>query len=590
MTIKNVQYDSGRVEELVRQLETFQKKEVKPESSSQASQLQQVADPGREERLSSQFLRSRMSVGSSFRQKELSSLLANSLRDSSPDVLRGYLQNIARASQGIDPARQSQTASSLQKVAQVIDKGTPGQRTIVANPLSQTDKALQAAESTQEEIEPILDTFNNIVGLLEPAIVIDQPVQRLVATATQPITSPVEARQKLSAAGLSKGSIDWMFDKTALRMANLSTDLLKEKVAPLSSSQEIEVAKKISKLSDTQADTFAKATPAQQKELIDFPAETLANKLDQLATTPSDPTPAPITDPTAARAKLTEIGFAGSTVRQIPDTAAVRLVALDADLLKEISLQNATSERAFARKIDGLPQEAFDKLKGLPKAEQTRIAKLTSQQMIEELSKITPPPPPPPPPAAKAEAVFNAVEIVLGRKPGSSAEKAAAAQVIKENLSVREIRDARSKRKDPELLADIYPKNGELKVSGNKKVFWNGYDRIHFAARHLIETFDTADIKSKNGWWPVGTTSEQLDGYLKTIIETYGSQIQLPNAGSTGPGFKYYDFDVPNSNGIKARVGIQSDGRITSFFATSGPNVISVSDSEVQTLLNIARS
>lgn len=204
---------------------------------------------------------------------------------------------------------------------------------------------------------------------------------------------------------------------------------------------------------------------------------------------------------------------------------------------------------------------------------------------------VTPPPPPPPPAGGTAAAVYNAVEIALGRKPATDAEKAEATRLIKEHLSVNELRNHRDRRKDPALLNDIYPKGGvELKVQDDKKIYWTAYDRIHFAARHLMENFDTADVKSKNGWWPVGTTQAQLDGYLQSIFETYGSQIKLPNAGSTGPGFKYYDFDLPGDSGLKVRVGIESTGRVTSFFPVSGPNYIGATQDEVQRLLAVARS
>lgn len=204
---------------------------------------------------------------------------------------------------------------------------------------------------------------------------------------------------------------------------------------------------------------------------------------------------------------------------------------------------------------------------------------------------VTPPPPPPPPAGGTAAAVYNAVEIALGRKPATDAEKAEATRLIKEHLSVNELRNHRDRRKDPALLNDIYPKGAvELKVQDDKKIYWTAYDRIHFAARHLMENFDTADVKSKNGWWPVGTTQAQLDGYLQSIFETYGSQIKLPNAGSTGPGFKYYDFDLPGDSGLKVRVGIESTGRVTSFFPVSGPNYIGATQDEVQRLLAVARS
>ncbi|MCS6884289.1 MAG: proprotein convertase P-domain-containing protein [Acidobacteriota bacterium] len=205
--------------------------------------------------------------------------------------------------------------------------------------------------------------------------------------------------------------------------------------------------------------------------------------------------------------------------------------------------------------------------------------------------KVTPPPPPPPPPVDIATSVYNAAEIALGRKAATDAEKAEAHKLIKQYLSVNELNNHREHRRDPVLLNDIYPKGGvELKVQDDKKVYWTAYDRMHFAARHLMEYFDTADIKNKNGWWPVGTTQAQLDQYLQSIFETYGSQIKLPNPGSNGPGFKYYEFDLPGNSGLKVRVGIESTGRVTSFFPVSGPNYIAANQAEVQQLLAIARS
>jgi hypothetical protein len=188
----------------------------------------------------------------------------------------------------------------------------------------------------------------------------------------------------------------------------------------------------------------------------------------------------------------------------------------------------------------------------------------------------------------RARAVYEAVEIVLGHKQADKAKRREALETLKENLSVKELRNNRNRRKDKSLFNEIYPKDTEIHLGsdGDQKAFWNEYDRSHFAARHLIEYFDTSDIKGINGWWPAGTTREQLDEYLKITLQTHGSEIRLPREGKTGPGFKYFEFDLPNKSGIRVQVGIQSDGRVTSFFALSGPDVITISSSEVEQLLD----
>lgn len=204
--------------------------------------------------------------------------------------------------------------------------------------------------------------------------------------------------------------------------------------------------------------------------------------------------------------------------------------------------------------------------------------------------KPTPAPIPTPAPTPKVEAdksiaIFRAVDIVLGRKSASNEEKTNALKTVKSVLSVKEFKNARSKRNDPNLLKDRYPKTKELKVGKNQVVFWNGYDRMHFAARHLMDYFDTTDIKGKNSWWPAGTTQDQVDKYLQTTIEANAAKINLPNPGTTGSDFKYFEFDLQDKNKMRVSIGIQSDGRITSFFPKTGQNVISLSETDAQKLL-----
>ena len=207
-------------------------------------------------------------------------------------------------------------------------------------------------------------------------------------------------------------------------------------------------------------------------------------------------------------------------------------------------------------------------------------------EVVTKNTKPTPAPAPAPKPEVdQSTSVFRAIDIVLGRKPANNEEKNTALKTVKNVLSVKELKNARSRRNDPNLLKDRYPKAKELKVGKNQLVFWNAYDRAHFAARHLIDYFDTTDIKGKNSWWPAGTTQEQIDRYLQMTIEAYSAKINLPSPANTGSDFKYFDFDLPDKSKLRVSVGIQSDGRITSFFPKTGPNVISLSESDVQKLL-----
>lgn len=189
----------------------------------------------------------------------------------------------------------------------------------------------------------------------------------------------------------------------------------------------------------------------------------------------------------------------------------------------------------------------------------------------------------------QATSVYRAIDIVLGRKAAGNDEKANAVKTVKSTLAIKGIQNARNKRNDPNLLKDRYPKTTQLKVgTKNQTVFWTAYDRIHFAARHLMDYFDTQDVKGKNSWWPAGTTMEQIDQYLQMTVENFNKQIYLPDPAKTGSDFKYFDFDLqlPNKSRFRVSVGITSEGRITSFFPKTGNNVISLSETELQKLLN----
>lgn len=205
---------------------------------------------------------------------------------------------------------------------------------------------------------------------------------------------------------------------------------------------------------------------------------------------------------------------------------------------------------------------------------------------IKQNTKATPSPSPTPKLETDQSAtVFRAVDIVLGRKTANTDEKNNALKTVKNVLAVKGLKNARSKRNDPNLLKDRYPKAKELKVAKNQVVFWNAYDRMHFAARHLIDYFDITDIKGKNSWWPAGTTQEQIDRYLQITIEANSAKIDLPSPATTGKDFKYFEFDLPDKSKLRVSIGIQSDGRVTSFFPKTGQNVISLSETDVEKLL-----
>jgi len=746
MSIRNVQNDSAaQVNDLMKQLDTFQGKSEQKSVKSDSSPIVSMPDPGQAQRLAGQFARSRVSLGSSIRQQQLAGLLSTSAKNS-PETLNRSIAQISNAAKQTDGIRQARTENSLATAQQIVNNGTREERDMVGRPINQTSDAV-ASNPTLDTLNKILDTFTQIIDLMksmiqalrqgqqtsepapaptpqpdqgrtEPTPVPSQPTPTTPTPAPGGNTSPnneiATARERLTQIGFAGSTMRQITDSAAVKMAKLNDNLLGElarggadnerafarkidglpqdafaKLAALPEADQTRIAK----LSSQQILTeLSKATPApvptptptptptpapgadiaaarERLTQIGFAGSTMrqitdssavrmaglndnllrelaagnadnerafARKMDALpqdtfdklkalepgeqsriaklagdqiieeikkktpAPTPTPtPTPTPGGDVAAARERLTQIGFAGSTMRQITDSAAVKMAKLNDGLLGELAAGNADNERAFARKIDGLPQDAFDKLAGLGAADQTRIAKLSSQQILEELKKLngpTPTPTPVPTPGptptptpnpGKAAAFSNAVDVILGRKPATEAEKAAATEVLKQDLVTKELNNTRSRRTDPTLLNDKFPKDKELVVgaNGDKKVFWNAYDNLHFLARHTSEHFDTADIKAKNGFWPAGTSIQDINRYLETIATTYGKQIELPRAGSTGPGFKYFEFELPENKDIRVSVGIQSDGRITSFFALSGPGVTNFSGDEARKLL-----
>lgn len=188
---------------------------------------------------------------------------------------------------------------------------------------------------------------------------------------------------------------------------------------------------------------------------------------------------------------------------------------------------------------------------------------------------------------SKAGAVAEAVDILLNRQQTNKDQQATALKLVRSMLAVKELRNTRNKRNDPQLLNQHYPKGLSLSIDNGAAIYWTEYDRLHFAARHLMDYCDSSDIKGRNSWWPAGTTREDVDKYLQSAITANRNKLFLPNEGKNGPGFKYFTVDLPNSGGIKVDIGITSEGRVTSFFPRSGPDVISLSENEVKELFDM---
>jgi len=122
MSVRDVNLRSGEaIETLRNQLEETSKPTPSTTPQAQPENFQQVADPNRSNRLSSQFTRGKLSVGNSFIQKQLSSQLAQRASLNQPasytrENLTQYMKNISGAAQQTSALRQVQTEQSLSTV------------------------------------------------------------------------------------------------------------------------------------------------------------------------------------------------------------------------------------------------------------------------------------------------------------------------------------------------------------------------------------------------------------------------------------------------------------------------------------------
>jgi hypothetical protein len=112
--------------------------------------------------------------------------------------------------------------------------------------------------------------------------------------------------------------------------------------------------------------------------------------------------------------------------------------------------------------------------------------------------------------------------------------------------------------------------------------YWTAYDRQQFAARHLLETADSTQLHNHNLFWPAGTTLTQVEEYIYQALAT--TSLTLPSAGNLGHGLGIYEVQL--ENGIKLRLGINSNGRVVLAQPLNGPYVIRATLTQARLLFN----
>lgn len=117
------------------------------------------------------------------------------------------------------------------------------------------------------------------------------------------------------------------------------------------------------------------------------------------------------------------------------------------------------------------------------------------------------------------------------------------------------------------------------------ELYWTKYDLLQFAARHILENFDTTQIKNHNNFWPAGTTQEYLGKLLEWFAANYKDKIELPFASACGEGFETYEILL--DFGVTVRLGITSQGRISLFQPLRGENVVKVNQEEAYKLFTV---
>ncbi len=321
-------------------------------------QVQQV-DTKQEFKLPEQFLRGRSSIGSSFVQKQLEALLQNRVSKSLDELMHDILSSARRS----DNYRQLRAAQSLNVLRKLADR----QNSQAVGLMSSTREKLARQP---ERLNELLDEFSASADLL------------INPTTDSYNTDPAAARQRLLELGFSQTTVRKLSNSSAVRLAALDDATLIE-VGKKNMSIEQAFSAKLDTLPQELFDRLTTLSGAEQARITSLSAEQMAAELRQIDTPPPPPTN---TDATQARARLTSLGFAKTTVKKLSDASALRLSALDDSLLTDIAKQNMSYEQEFAAKIDSLPENIFQKLKALPANEQKALALKSKEEIIAQLS------------------------------------------------------------------------------------------------------------------------------------------------------------------------------------------------------------
>ncbi len=388
---------------------------AKPSTPQQQENFRQVADPNRDNRLSEQFTRGKLSVGNSFVQKQLAAQLtqraslssANQPTSFSREALTSYIRNISKSGEQTSAMRQVQTEQSLGKIKNVVDFGKDSDRLQAGKVLEKTDSALQET-SALETINKVLDTFNDLVKMMMDTIKttnggtqptqptlpqnLSVPTTDTLSTKTALTVGATEARTRLLDLGFSQTTTKKLSDDSATKLAGLEDTVL-QSVAKKNLTIEQEFAGKINSLSQDAYNKLIALPGADQARISSLTLEQMIAELNSPIPTPS-PTPNP--DVATARTRLQELGFSQTTIKKLPDNTAIRLTKLDEGLIRETGKKNMTIEQEFAKKVGDLPAEAFDKLTALSGDEQARVTGLSYDLLLKELTKTTKPPIDPP--------------------------------------------------------------------------------------------------------------------------------------------------------------------------------------------------
>lgn len=371
MVVRDVRTSSSEaIDSLLRNLEPMPQAETKQESAVEA--LSQP-DTGREQRLSSQFTRSRFSVGSSMVQSQLAAMLTQKLEQRSGfsnEQVAAFINSISNAARRADLPKQQQAERSLVEVRQLFESGTGQAKAEVGKVLSRVSEVI---EKPAADINNILDTFAQTTQLLKE-----------MSVSANGTPSELGAKERLAEIGFAQTTIKKLSDSAANRLVGLDEATLKE-VSKQNTTVEQAFGEKIESLPQETYDKLRSLPASEQSRIGKLSRDEMISQLNS-------PIPVPPTsdDAAAAKAKLSEIGFAQTTIRKLSDNAAVRVSSLNTDLLKGIAKQNMSIEQAFAAKIEALPEPVYQKLKSLSAQEQARVAKLTGEEIVAELDKTAP--------------------------------------------------------------------------------------------------------------------------------------------------------------------------------------------------------